>query len=99
MPIPIASVTIATAANTGRLASVRKLKQILHQNVQKITGDRFAAFFFKPLMASELDPRATLAFGATQPGTFQIIRSKLDVCAKFLLQFVLRLGATKESCG
>src|SRR6476660_6624602 len=73
--------------------------QILHQNVQKITGDRFTAFFFEPLMASELEPRATLGFGASQPGTFQIIRSKLDVSAKFLLQLVLRLGATKESCG
>ena len=40
--------------------------QILHQNVQKITGDRFAAFFFEPLMASELDPRTTLGFPATQ---------------------------------
>jgi hypothetical protein len=55
--------------------------------------------FFKPLMASELDPRATLGFGATQPGTLQIIRPKLDVSAKFLLQLVLRLGATKESRG
>jgi len=50
-------------------------------------------------MASELEPRATLGFGASQPGTFQIIRSKLDVSAKFLLQLVLRLGATKESRG
>jgi len=73
--------------------------QILHQNVQKITGDRFPAFFFEPLTASELDPRATLGFHATQTGTFQIIRPKLDVSAKFLLQFVLRLGATKESRG
>jgi hypothetical protein len=73
--------------------------QILHQNVQKITGDRFAAFLFEPFMASELDPCATLGFGATQTGTFQIIRPKLDVSAKFLLQFVLRLGATKESRG
>ena len=55
--------------------------------------------FFKSLMASELDPRATLGFHATQTGTFQIIRPKLDVSAKFLLQFVLRLGATKESRG
>jgi hypothetical protein len=73
--------------------------QILHQNVQKITGDCFAAFFFEPLLASELDPRTTLGFPATQAQTFQIIRPKLDVCAKFLLQFVLRLGATKESRG
>jgi hypothetical protein len=55
--------------------------------------------FFEPLMASELNPRLTLSFHATQPGTFQIIRPELDVCAKFLLQFVLRLGATKESRG
>ena len=73
--------------------------QILHQNVQKITGDRFAAFFFEPLMGSELDPRTTLGLPATQSRTFQIIRSKLDVSAKFLVQFVLRLGATKESRG
>jgi hypothetical protein len=73
--------------------------QILHQNVQKITGDRFTAFFFEPLLASELNPRLTLGFGATQTGTFQVIRPKLDVSAKFLLQFVLRLGAPKESRG
>ncbi|PYL96567.1 MAG: hypothetical protein DME27_09480 [Verrucomicrobia bacterium] len=73
--------------------------QILHQNVQKITGDRFAAFFFEPFLASELDPRTTLGFPATQSGTFQVIRPKLDVCPKFLLLFVLRLGATKESRG
>src|SRR6476620_4786562 len=73
--------------------------QILHQNVQKITGDCFAAFFFEPFMASELNPRLTLSFHATQTGTFQIIRPEWDVCAKFLLQFVLRLGATKESRG
>ncbi|HEX9383519.1 MAG TPA: hypothetical protein VF908_08975 [Gemmatimonadaceae bacterium] len=71
--------------------------QILHQNVQKITGDRFAAFFFEPLLSSELDPRTTLGFPATQSRTFQIIRPKLDVCAKFFLQFVLRLGSMKES--
>src|SRR4029077_12204794 len=73
--------------------------QILHQNVQKITSDFFAAFFFEPLMGSELEPRTTLGFPATQSRSFQIIRPKLDVSAKFLLQFVLRLGATKESRG
>src|SRR4029077_14061250 len=71
--------------------------QILHQNVDKITSDRFAAFFFEPLFASALDARTTLGFPATQSRTFQIIRPKLDVCAKFLLQFILRLRATKES--
>ena len=55
--------------------------------------------FFKSLMASELDPRATLGFHATQPGTFQIIRPELYVCAKFLLQFVLRLGPIKKPRG
>src|SRR5205823_13523537 len=71
--------------------------QILHLNIQKITGDRFTAFFFEPLLASELDSRTTLGFPATQSRTFQIIRPKLDVSAKFLLQFVLHLGAMKES--
>jgi hypothetical protein len=66
---------------------------------KKLPAIVFAAFFFEPLMASELEPRATLGFGTTQTGTFQIIRPKLDVSAKFLLQFVLRLGATKESRG
>jgi len=73
--------------------------QILNQNVDEVTGDRFAAFFLESLMTSELDPRATLSFDATQPGTFQIISPKLEVCAKLLIQFILRLGATKESRG
>jgi hypothetical protein len=36
-------------------------------------------------MASELDPRATLGFDATQARTFQIISPELDVCTKLLI--------------
>jgi len=88
------------AVTPGRFAEHPQTETyILYQNVDEVSGDRFPAFFLEPLMAPELDPRATLGFGPTQTGTFQIIRPKLDVSAKFLLQFVLRLGATKESRG
>src|SRR6266478_6006535 len=51
----------------GRLSQHAKAEaHILDQNVDKIPGDRFAAFFFTPLAASELDARATLGFLAVQ---------------------------------
>ena len=68
-----------------RARELKRETYVLYQNIDGVTGDRFTAFFFEPLMASELDPRATLGFGPTQPGTFQIISSELDVCAQLLL--------------
>jgi hypothetical protein len=65
---------------SGRLAQNSKAEaQILYQNFDKIAAERFAAFFFDPLMAAELDARAAFRLCAIQTGTFQVIGAVLDV--------------------
>jgi hypothetical protein len=64
----------------GRLSQHAKAEaHILHQSVDKIPGDRFTAFLFEPLSASEFDARAALGFDTIQPGTHEIISAMLDV--------------------
>jgi hypothetical protein len=53
--------------------------KVLNKNVDKIPGDRFAAFLFESRFSSELDPRAAFCFGTSQSESSKIIRAQLDV--------------------
>jgi hypothetical protein len=71
--------------------------QVLKKDVDEIPGDRFTAFFFESFSASELDSRTALSLIAIQPGTLEIIRAALDVCAKLFLHLVLSLRTMEKS--
>jgi hypothetical protein len=68
----------------------------LYQSLYKIAAERFTAFLFEPLMASELDARAALGLDTIDPGTFKVISAVLNVCAKLLLQVILGLRTMKK---
>src|SRR6266550_8319797 len=53
--------------------------EVLQENVDEISGDRFPAFLFEPLSASELDARPALGFSAVQPRTFKVSCAMLHV--------------------
>ena len=53
------------SAESRRFAQHSKAEaHVLHQNIDKIAAQLFAAFFFDSLASAELDPRATLSFAA-----------------------------------
>src|SRR5205085_5030722 len=73
--------------------------RILHQAVDEIAAQRFPAFFFEPLMTSELEPGATLGLDTIYSGTFQVGNAVLDVRAKLFVQVVVRFSTVDKFRG
>ncbi|PYS40341.1 MAG: hypothetical protein DMF71_13495, partial [Acidobacteria bacterium] len=64
---------------------------VLHQNIDKIAAQLFAAFLFETFRTPELYPGATFRFDSIQPGPHKVIRAMLDVGAKLLFHLALGL--------
>src|SRR5438270_10956810 len=71
--------------------------EVLEENVNKIAGDRIAAFLFESRFSAELDPRAAVCLGASQSETFKVLSAQLDMRPQLLFQIVLGLGTTEKS--
>jgi hypothetical protein len=82
---------------SGRFAKhSRGVADVLNQHVDKISRERFAAFFFEPLLAAEFDARPTFSLEVIESGTFQIGHALLEVRAELFLHLTLGLRTAKK---
>jgi len=82
---------------TGRLAQQAESEpRILHERFKEDAAHRFMAFFPVPLIAAELDARASFCLGTIQAGALKIIRAELNMGAKLIVHFIPNLGTMEK---